>query len=120
MPALPADIVRATRRARIITRTDAAIQSAVSGARDAVSAPEAGFFESAVDASTVLDMKAALTGTFRRRFVVGLTGEVWVDPMEAIPTVTLVDSESGFSGSAILTRIEIDLESETTSLEVLG
>lgn len=120
MPALPADIVRATRAARIVTRVDTAIQTAFDGARDAAQSPERGFFETAADATTVLNMKAALSGTFRRRFVVSVADEVWIDPLAGIPTATLIDSESGFSGPALVTRVEVDLENETTSLEVLG
>jgi len=120
MPALPADIVRATRRARIVTREDAAIQARFPAAGDQASTPELGFFESAADAAAVLTAKAALTGTFRRRFAVVIAGLVWIDPTGGIPTFTLTDPELGFDGPVMVTRWRVDLGEERTELEVIG
>ena len=120
MPALVADIQRATRKARVVTLTDSAIQSAYNGARDAIDAPAPGYFETAADASTVLALKQALNGVFKRRYVVNIADEVAVDPLTAVPTWTLTDSETGVAGTVLLTRIEVDLENETTQVEVLG
>lgn len=121
MPALVADIQRATRKARVVTLTDTAIQSAYNGARDAIDSPEPGYFETAADASTVLALKQALNGVFKRRYVVGIADEIWINPLTAVPTWTLTDSETGASALAVLvTRIEVDLETETTQAEVLG
>ena len=120
MPALPADIVRATRRARIVTREDIAIQTRFPSAGDQAKAPEPGFFENAADAATVLELKAALTGSFRRRFAVVIDGLLWIDPTAGIPTFTLTDPELGFDGPVLVTRWRIDLNEERTELEVIG
>ena len=120
MPALPSDIVRATRRARIVTREDAAIRTRFPSAADQSKAPEPGFFENASDASTVLATKASLTGTFRRRFTVVVDGLLWIDPTAGVPTFTLTDAELGFDGPVMVTRWRIDLNEERTELEVVG
>lgn len=120
MSALPADIIRATRRARIVTREDTAIRTRFPAARDQANQPEPGFFENAADASTVLALKAALTGTFRRRFAVAIDGLLWLDPTAAVPVYTLTDAELGFDGPAMSTRWRIDLNTERTELEVIG
>lgn len=120
MPALVADIQRATRKARVVTLTDTAIQSAYTGARDAIDAPDPGFFETAANASTVLALKQTLIGVFRKRYTVEIADEVWIDPLTAVPTWHLTDTETGVDADVLLTRIEVDLETETTSVEVLG
>lgn len=120
MAALPQDIIRATRRARIVTREDTAIKAAFPDSRDQVLAPEPGFFESASDAATVLDIKAQLTGTFRRRFAVVQSGLRAIDPVSGVPSFTLVDSELGFNGPALLTRWRFDANTERTEMELVG
>lgn len=120
MAALPADIIRATRRARIVTREDAAILTRFPAAGDQAKAPEAGFFESAADASAVLAIKAALTGTFRRRFAVIIDETVWIDPTTGIPTFSLTDTELGVDGPVLVTRWRADMNEERTELEVIG
>jgi hypothetical protein len=120
MPALPSDIIRGTRRARIVTREDSAIKTRFPAARDQATAPERGFFETAADASSVLDLKAALTGAFRRRFAVVIDEVVWIDPSVGMQTFHLVDAELGFDGPVLVTRWRVDLERERTELEVLG
>lgn len=120
MPALPADIIRATRRARIVTREDAAIRTRFPSARDQATAPEPGFFESAADAATVLAIKAELTGSFRRRFAVMVDEVIWIDPTASVPTFTLTDAELGFDGPALATRWRADLNAEATELEEIG
>lgn len=120
MPALPADIIRATRRARIVTREDTTIRARFPAAGDQATAPEPGFFENAADAGAVLALKAALTGSYRRRFAVVTDGLTWIDPASAVPTFSLTDAELGFDGPALLTRWRIDLNDERTELEVIG
>ncbi|MEQ5789087.1 hypothetical protein J3454_14415 [Erythrobacter sp. NFXS35] len=120
MPALPADIIRATRRARIVTREDAAIKTRFPAARDQATAPEPGFFESAANAATVLALKAVLTGSFRRRFTVAIDEVLWIDPTVAIPVYHLTDTELGFDGPVLVTRWRVDLNAERTELEVVG
>lgn len=120
MPALPTDIIRATRRARIVTREDTVIRTRFPAARDQAGTPEPGFFESAADASTVLAIKASLTGSFRRRFAVAIDELVWIDPAAAVPTYLLTEAELGFDGPAMVTRWRIDLNTETAEFEVIG
>lgn len=120
MAALPADIIRATRRARIVTREDTAIRTRFPAAGDQANAPEAGFFESAADASAVLGIKAALTGSFRRRFAVVADDLVWIDPTTGIPTYSLTDAELGVDGAVLVTRWRVDMNEERTDLEVIG
>ncbi|MBD3762440.1 hypothetical protein [Rhizorhabdus sp.] len=120
MPALPADIIRATRRARIVTREDATLLSRFPSARDQVKAPEPGFFESAADASAVLTIKAALTSSFRRRFAVAIDEVVWIDPTATVPTYSLTDTELGFDGPVLVTRWRADLDAALTEIEVIG
>jgi len=120
MAALPADIIRATRRARIVTREDAEIKARFHAARDQANAPEPGFFESAADATSVLALKAVLTGSFRRRFAVMIDEVVWIDPTAGIPTWHLTDTDLGFDGPVLITRWRVDLEAERTEIEVIG
>lgn len=120
MAALPADIIRATRRARIVTREDAEVKARFPSARDQANAPEPGFFENAADAVSVLAIKAVLTGSFRRRFAVVIDEVVWIDPTAGIPTWHLTDAELGFDGPVLITRWRVDLEAERTEIEVIG
>lgn len=121
MPALPSDIVRATRPARIVQREDTALQADYVSARDMAKEPQPGYFEHAYDAAAALDMAAALIGVAgMNRYLVSLGDELEVDPIAAIPTVHLVDSETGTDVNALLARIEIDDETETTRVELWG
>lgn len=120
MSALPADVQRATRAARIVTLSDASLRTTYPAARDGLQSPEAGFFESAADASTVLALKAELIGTYRRRFRVDVAGEVELDPTSVIPCWQLVDSDLDVNAPVMLARVEVDFEAETSALEVFG
>lgn len=120
MSADPADVQRATRRAQVVTLADGAIQTAFPAARDAINAPDRGYFENPADALAALAIKATLVGTFRRRFVVQLTGEYTFDPATAIPTMTLIDAEADFSGPVFPARLLLDMENEVTGIEVVG
>lgn len=120
MPALPADIIRATRRARLVVREDAAIKTAFPRARDQSRAPEPGFFEDRDDAAAVLTIKASLTGTYRRRFVVTVDGLHWPDLASGVPTYRLVDAELAVDADCMVTRIALDLENELTRMELIG
>lgn len=115
MSALPADIIRATRAARVVTWI-----GGVANGRDGLRNIEPGFFEDKADASTVLTSKGALIGVRRRRFVVEVNGEVPIDPTSAIPTVRLIDTDIDVDADCVVTRYEYDMESEMTTLELLG
>jgi len=77
-------------------------------------------FETAADATTVLALKADLVGQYRRRFRVDIAGELSVDPLDTIPCWQLVASELGADLPVMLCRVEVDLEAETTAIEVIG
>lgn len=119
MPALPANIQRATRAARTVTRVDATVQAAFPGARDGIDPVQPGLFESAADAAAALDLAAALMGAHRRRFAVDLADEVWIDPVVGVPTCRLIDPETEVDGAALVTRVIVDMERERTTIEVL-
>lgn len=120
MPALPADIIRSTRRSRVIQRVDPEIQAAFPTARDLLNDPQPGYFEFAADAAKVLDKAATLIGVFRRRFQVTIAEEMPIDPMIEIPTYHLLDPEHDADCNIVVVRIEIDDETETTTIEGLG
>ncbi len=120
MAALPADIVRATRQARVVTHEDAAVKALFPDARDGSKSADPGYFENASDASAALALKAALNGTFRDRFIVSIADEVWIDPLAGVPTARVICPELGADLPALVTRVEVDMESETTKLETLG
>lgn len=120
MAALPADIVRATRQARVVTHEDTAIKAQFPDARDGTDSPDPGYFENAADASAALALKAALNGSYRDRFLVSVADEVWIDPLSGVPTVRVICPELAADLPALVTRVEVDMESETTKLETLG
>lgn len=120
MPALPADILRAIRASRVVTRVDATLKTDFPTARDQSKDPQPGFFEDAADAHAALALADAVIGEERRRFTVQIGDEIWIDPMAGIPTFHLVDAEAVADLDVIPTRIELDMENETTLIEVMG
>ena len=119
MPATPANIARALRKARVVTLEDPAVRAAFPDARDQVDDPRPGYFELAADAESALRLSADLLGRPRRRFIVRLADEVWLNPAEGVPTWHLADAELEVDAPGLLTRIEIDMEQETTTVELL-
>ena len=119
MPATPANIARALRKARVVTLEDTAVRAAFPDARDQVDDPRPGYFELAADAEAALSMAADLLGKHRRRFIVGLSGEIWLNPADGVPTWRLVDAEYEVDAPGLVTRLEIDMEQETTTVELL-
>lgn len=115
MPALPDDIIRATRAARVVVWTGDTREG-----RDGLRNIEPGSFENGADAQTVLANKAELIAIPRRRFVVDVEGEVVIDPTDSIPSFRVIDEEVDADTPAVLTRFEYDMETEMTGLEVLG
>lgn len=124
MPATAANIALATREAVYDTRSDTAVQTRNAGARDTGDTPRAAFWDSVTDAAIVNNAAFSLIGVERRRFAVRVQGATTfsggLDFTVATPTVTLVDAELAANGSFLISRIELDLESETTSFEVFG
>lgn len=119
MPALPSDIAAALRPQMVVSAQDAAIKTRFPSARDGSDDPVEGFFDSATDATAALAQRMALLGTVRRRFVVAVNDVVEVTP-GTVPTHRVIDAEQGLDASLLLSRIEVDLEQETTQLEYLG
>lgn len=124
MPATAANIVLATRAAVFDTRSDSAVQTRNAGARDTGAAPREAFWDSVTDAAIVNNAAFALIGVERRRLAVRVQGITaftgGMDFTVATPTVALTDAELAAAGNFLVSRIEIDLESETTAFEVFG
>lgn len=120
MPAQPADIAAGTRRATIVTWSDAAIQTRYPNARDGSESPAEGFFDSAADAATVLAARAALIGAERDRYAVTAQALLWPDPTTGLPTIGLTDDEHNVDRLFLPSRIEVDLEEEVTRYGLYG
>ena len=120
MPALIADISAASRASVTARWHDDAIKARYPSARDGALAPQEGLFDDIADAQTAADQQGALLGVERRRFTVTVAELLWLDPSMAIPTVRLVDSALGIDRLCMVSRFELDLDSETTSLELFG
>lgn len=122
MPATAADIAAATREAVAATWSDGAIRTRYPRARDdsGQDAP-GGNCDAIADAQVLVNARGALLGVERRRFAVVVQDVLWslaAPESGTVPTVTLIDVEHAVNGPALVTRIEIDLNSETTSLEL--
>lgn len=120
MPATVADIAAGTREVTVVTWTNATIAARYPSARDASVSPPPAYFDTAAAAQTVADARGALIGTERRRFAAMVADAVWPDLPVAVPTVQLIDAEQAANLPALVARIEVDLEAETTSFEVFG
>lgn len=120
MPATETDIAGASRAAVIVEWSSAAVKARYPSARDGRASPREGFFDTVADAQAAIDAEGALLGTERRVFAVEADGIVTLDPSTGTPTVRLVDAEQRVDGLFLVSRIEIDLEAERTSLELFG
>jgi hypothetical protein len=120
MPALPADIAAATRDVVVASWADPAIAARYVAARDGSVTTADGYFDSRADAETVIVARGALIGIERRRFAVTVHELLWLDPADGMPTVRLIDPEQGVDGLFLIARLELDLDAETTSLELFG
>ena len=121
MPAPTAtDVARATRAAAIDVQSSSSVLSRQAGARANLETPRPGFFDSASDAATVNAAAFSLIGTERRRFAVLLQSVLDLDPSQATPAVTLIDTTLAANGAFLVARIEIDDAAETTGLELFG
>lgn len=120
MTAAATDIAAGTREAAIVTWSDPSLKTIYPSARDAETAPSEGFFDSIADAQAAIDQRGALIGVQRRRFLVKVSGLVWLDPSTGIETARLIDEELAVDADFLIGRVEIDLETETTSLELFG
>jgi hypothetical protein len=121
MPATSADITAATREAAIATWQSATIKARYPTlARDGSGGVIAGNCDAIADAQVLVDQQGALIGTEQRRFVVTIDDIVFLDPTLGVPCVTLIDDELAVNDVLLVTRIAIDLEAGTTSLELFG
>ena len=119
MPALPSDIAAALRQQMVVSSQDATIKTRFPSARDGSDNPAEGLFDSAADAATAVGQRVALLGVTRRRFVVTVNDMVEITP-GTVPTHRVIDAEQGLDASMLLSRLEVDLEQETTQLEYFG
>lgn len=120
MAATPADIAAGTRRAQVLTWEDSDIQTRYPNARDGSLTPAEGFFDDAADADTVLAARGALIGVERRRFVVTAQDVEWPAPEDGLPTIALSDDGLAVDANHLPSRIEIDLEAETSTYGLFG
>ncbi|MDZ7894170.1 MAG: hypothetical protein U5M50_03930 [Sphingobium sp.] len=120
MPALPADIGPALREAAIVQVADSAVLTRFPGARDGLIEPSEGMFDTQADCAAALAQRAALIGVVRRRFAVAVQDLMPFDIAAGVPTHRLIDGEQGVDMAVLLSRIEIDEETEITSLEYFG
>jgi hypothetical protein len=120
MPALSSDIVAASRDATLATWQSATIKARYAGARDEGSPPGEGFFDDPADAQACADARGALLGTERRRFAVPVEDLLWIDPTTGLPSYTLVDDDQQVNAACLVARLELNLEDESTSLELFG
>lgn len=120
MPALTADIARASRRATIVEAENPAIKAVYAQARDGRTAPSPGYFDSADDAQAAQDARIAMLGVVRRRFAVPVAEMIFPDLSGGVPVWTLTDAEHDVDGPHLVARIEVDAETETTTMELYG
>lgn len=120
MPATAADIAAASRDVVTATWADATIAGRYPTARDGSADPATGYFDAIADAQTVVNARGALIGTERRRFSVPAYDLVWPTVSTVLPCIALVDAEQGINATHLVARIELDLDAETTTFELLG
>ena len=120
MPATATDINAATRDGAVATWSDSAIVARYVRARDGSLNPADGYCDALADGVTLIAARGALIGVERRRFVVRVQDVLSFDPAAALPSVTLIDAEQSANGTFLVTRLEVDLENETTVLELFG
>lgn len=119
MPATATDATAIQRAARIVKDESSTIKARYPD-RDQLTNPAEGFFDSATDAASCLTQRRALIGTERRRFSVQVAELVWIDPETSLPTVQLVDGEQVINAACLIARVQLDLENETTVMELFG
>lgn len=114
------DIDAGTREAVIVSWSNSAIKLLFPSARDGSTDPSEGFFDTVANAQAAIDQRGALIGVIRRRFKAVVAAVLWLDPAYGIPAATLVDDEQSVIGTFMVGRVEVDLEAETTTLELFG
>lgn len=122
MPALSSDVALAIREVALAQWQSGGIKGQYVGARDNLSQPSTGYFDTLADALQAIAARGALIGADgRKRFTVVIFDLVWLDPSQGTPTVTLIDAEQGVNASFLVSRVVgLDLDAETTTLELFG
>lgn len=120
MPALAADIGRALRRATIVEAANPAIKTLFAQARDGRTAAATGYYDDDADAQTAMDDRLSLIGVVRRRFAVAAAEMIFPDLSGGVPVWTLIDADNDVNGKHLVARIEMDAETETTTMELYG
>lgn len=120
MPADFEDIAAAIRAASIAVWSDGLTAGRYPNARDGTVAPAAGYFDRIDDAQAVANARGVLIGAERRRFAAEVQELIWPDVESGVPTMRLIDAEQNADLACLTARIEIDLDAETTSLELFG
>lgn len=120
MPATPADIARAMRRATIVEAENGAIRAVYSQARDGRTAPAPGYFDAAADAQAAMTARIGIIGVVRRRFMVAVAEMIFPDLSNGVPVWTLVDAENDANGPMLVARLQLDAEEEVTTMELFG
>ena len=119
MPALPADIAVGTRAATVERWQSSSIKGRYPSARDGLVAPAEGFFDDPAHAAAAAAQRGALIGVERRRFKAVAGAMLWPDPATAFPCVTAIDPEQGVNAVGLVSRVEVSLETEQTTFEVM-
>lgn len=115
-----------TREEAIDTQVDTNVRLRHIGARDTGDEPRVGYWDLLSDATALNSEGFNLLKVERRRFAVTVQGVLDFSPgsdldfTQQVPTVTLVDEEHKADGDFLVTRIELDLDAETTTLELFG
>ena len=120
MPATAADIAAASRDVVTATWTDATIAARYPTARDGSLDPAPGYFDAIADAQAVVNARGSLIGAERRRFTAAAYDLIWPTVSTALPCAALIDAELGINATCLAARIEIDLDAEMTTFELLG
>lgn len=120
MPALPEDIGAASRAVAVATWASPAVAARYPSARDGSITPADGYFDAIADAQTVVVARAVLLGTERRRFAAEVHDLLWPTIEAGVPQLRLIDAEQGVDGGFLAARVELDLEAETSTLELYG
>ncbi len=119
MPATTARAAFASREYRYDTIEDAAIRATHPDARDTGERPRASFFDDLAAAAAVNAERATLLMALPQRMaVVAAEAMTNLDTDIATPTMRLVDPEQQTDASFLVSRLVLDLESETTSFEL--
>lgn len=119
MPALPGDIAAGTRQATVERWQAPTIKARYPSARDGLLTPSEGFFDNPAHAAAAAAQRGALIGVERRRFKAVADELLWLNPAGSFPCARAIDPEQGVDATGLVSRIEVNLETGQTILEVM-